>query len=144
MAAVAPVERLRCNLCLAILSVRQPSAAGVHEVSFVDRHTPEECARATAQRIKVLEEMHHRDARELESQAEVINELGQWVGLSGQIIDAGRKWLEHRQKRAEDLARLRGVFQTGDRQLLHPLFASEEAVAEAIRAAILAVDRRPQ
>ncbi len=138
-----PVERKRCKLCLAILEITHISYEGhVTRVGSAERHTPEECARATEARIRVLEEVHQRDARELETQSRLIAIFGQWIGVSSQLLDAGEKWLEHRAKRVADIARLRGAFSTGDRSLQHPLWQSEEELATKIAEALDLVKKR--
>lgn len=143
VAPATPVERRRCPLCLAILEIVHTSEGGMVSRVSSDRHTPEACRESTLQRIKVLEEVHQRDARELETQSGLINDLGEWIGLAGEILDAGKKWLPHREKRAEDVARLRSVVPTGVRRTMHPLFEAEEQVAQAIAKALAVVERRP-
>lgn len=138
---VAPVDRRRCALCLAILEIVHTSEGGTVSRVSSDRHTPEACRESTLQRIKVLEEVHQRDARELETQAGLINDLGEWIGLAGEILDAGKKWLPHRAKRAEDMTRIRGALPTGERRTMHPLFEAEELVAQAIAKALRAVEK---
>lgn len=105
-------------------------------------HSPEQCAISTGLRIRVLEEMHLRDTQEIEQHKVMIDQLGAWIGATGDILDAGGRWLVHRAQRAEDIARLRSAFGTQDRALQHPLWQAEEAVAGAIRAAMELVEKR--
>lgn len=136
-----PVSRKRCPLCLAILELTHVSGGAIATVRF-DQHTPDRCEASTLQRIKVLEEMHLRDARDLEAQSAVIDNLGLLVGACSAIVNAGRKWLVLRGKRASDLVRLRNAFGTQDRANCNPLWASEEEVAEAVKSAIELVEKR--
>lgn len=136
-----PVERKRCPLCSAILEMIRV-VDGSPVVMRFDGHTPASCERSTLQRIKVLEELCQRDAHDIQQQHQVIDELGQWVGVSSGILAAGRRWLEHRARRVADIARLRGTFGTQDRATQHPLWASEEELATAITDAIAQVEKR--
>lgn len=136
-----PVERKRCPLCLAILEMSRV-VDGSPVVMRFDGHAPAACEASTLQRIRVLEELNRKDARDLAHCESVINDLGQWVGVSAGILAAGRRWLEHRSKRAADIARLRGAFGTQDRATQHPLWASEEELAKAITEAIAQVEKR--
>lgn len=136
-----PVSRKRCPLCLAILELVHVQGGAVATMRFGE-HTPEGCAASTLQRIKVLEEMHHRDARDLEQQSAAINDLGQILGAIAPIVDVGRRWLIHRTKRAADLTRLRNAFGTEDRAAHNPLWQAEGEVAEAIKNAIELVEKR--
>lgn len=141
MVTTTPISRKSCPLCLAILEITHISDGRPVTVRF-DRHTSESCETSTMQRIKVLEEMHFRDSRDLESQAGVINDLSLMIAPCSSIIDAGRRWLSHRAKRAVDLARLRNAFGTQDRENHNPLWQAEEEVAVAIQSAIDAVEKR--
>jgi hypothetical protein len=136
-----PVTRKRCPLCLAILELSYVAGGAIATVRF-EQHTPEKCEASTLQRIKVLEEIHLRDVRELESQSHAINDLGQMIGACSGIVNAGRKWLVHRAKRAVDLERLRNAFGTQDRANCNPLWDAEAEVALAIEIAIQLVAKR--
>lgn len=142
MVTTTPVSRRRCPLCLAILSVEGVSRDGEVVRMEFDGHTPETCTVTTLQRIKVLEESALRDGRELSSQSKVIDDLGEWVGVASGILAAGRRWLGHRGKRMEDISRLRSAFGTQDRSNNNPLWAAEQEVADAIAAAVSAVEMR--
>lgn len=141
MVTTTPLTRKRCPLCLAILELTHIADGQPVTVKF-DRHTPESCEASTMQRIKVLEELHFRDSRDLELQSGVINDLGLMIGPCSAIVDAGRRWLVHRGRRAGDLARLRNAFGTQDRENHNPLWQAEEEVAAAIQSAIDAVEKR--
>lgn len=136
-----PVSRKRCPLCLAILELTHVQGGAVATMKFQE-HTAEKCEASTLQRIKVLEEMHHRDSYNLEQQSAAINDLGQVLGAIAPIVDAGRRWLIHRTKRAADPARLRNAFGTEDKVANNPLWEAEGQVAEAIKNAIELVEKR--
>jgi hypothetical protein len=109
-----------------------------------DGHTTEKCLEHTEKRIKTLEQMHAEDSRQLEISQSALNDLGMLLGPVVTVIDAGRRWLAMRAKRAADIARLRNAFGTVDRENHHPLWKSEEEVAAAISAVIAASERRPR
>lgn len=129
-------------MCLAILSIEGVSIDGEVVRMEFDRHSPEACMTTTIQRIKALEEASLRDARELATQSKVIDDLGEWIGVAAGILAAGRRWLEHRAKRMEDIARLRNAFGTQNQINNNPLWAAEQEVADAIVTAIQAVELR--
>lgn len=142
MVTTTMTTRKRCPLCLAILVVESVSASGaVTRVESPD-HTQSSCEAATLSRIRVLEEMHVRDGYRMESDNKMIEDLGAWIGISSTIVEAGRRWLEHRQKRSEDIARLRSAFGTNERATQHPLWQAEEEVATAIQQAIDIIEER--
>lgn len=141
MVTTTPISRKTCPLCLAILEITHIADGNPVTVKF-ERHTRESCEASTLQRIKVLEEMHFRDSRDLEAQSGVINELSLMIGPATAIVSAGRKWIGHRLKRAADLARLRNAFGTQDRENHNPLWQAEEEVATAIQSAIDAIEKR--
>lgn len=139
MVTTAPIDRRRCPLCLSILEVSQAQDGKVERLQFP--HPPENCRTITLQRIKALEEqvlsLGHR-----ERDAELtIDRLGHYVGVAAGILAAGRRWLEHRKQRAEDLQRLRKALGTNERNLQHPLWIAEEEVATAIQCAIDFVEK---
>lgn len=141
MVTTTPVARKRCPLCLAILEISHVDQGQIVKHAF-DGHTPEACAASTEQRIKVLEQIHIQDARQLEIHTDALNDLGSLLGPAVTIVNAGRRWLALRVQRAADLARLRGAFGTIDRANHHPLWQAEEEVAGAITDAIDAVEKR--
>lgn len=136
-----PLTRKRCPLCLAILELTYVADGAVSTTKF-DGHTAESCARSTAQRIKVLEEIHLRDSQQLDMQNQAIGELGEALGSWVALVDAGRRWLMHRAKRKDDLAHLRSAFGTGDRTANHPLWQAEEEVAVALEKTIAAIEKK--
>lgn len=142
MAVTTPVDRKRCSLCLMVLEVATVALDGSVVRMEFDHHTALRCAAMTESRIRALEEIHMRDARQIEAQDRSIADLGEWIGVAAGILASGRRWIAHRQKRAEDIARLRSALATGDRVAQNPLWAAEEEVVEAIRTAIAAVELR--
>lgn len=136
-----PISRKRCPLCLAILEIKHVVDGEVSTTTF-NGHTSDACTEATLQRIKVLEELHTRDAHALAALNRAVNDLGEALGHWVPLIDAGRRWLAHRAKRKEDLARLRGAMGTSDRMSQHPLWEAEEETASALQKTIDAIEKR--
>jgi hypothetical protein len=139
MAVTMPAERKRCPLCLAILEMRAVGESGQVATVKLDGHTPVTCEASTLSRIKVLEEMHQRDARDLEHQAGVIAQLGAMIGSLSGVVTIGRRWLALRAQRVADIARIRGAFGTADRASQHPLWEAEADLATAVNVVIEAV-----
>jgi hypothetical protein len=138
--AVTPVQRKRCDLCLAILEIVTLSPVGtMTRQAFA--HTAEDCRTATIQRMRVYEEMHMRDTLEIQRQGTILESLANMVGATGEILDAGKRWLEHRSQRAEDMRRLRSAFGTSERTMMHPLYVAEEQVAEAIQRGLVLAEK---
>lgn len=137
-----PVRRKQCALCCQITEISHVDLDGKVTTVKFDLHTEETCRSSTLQRIKVLEELHIRDRRDIDHQTGVIQDLGLLIGSLSSVVSAGRRWIEHRRKRAEDLVRLRNTFGTQDRAIQHPLWQAEEDVAAAIDQAIGAVEKR--
>lgn len=135
MVTTTPISRRRCQLCLTIVEISQVVEGRMTQVTF-QNHTPESCEKYTLQRIKVLEELHMKDSMYAESQSQTITDLSHWIGICTKLVDAGKKWVQHRDKRQADIARLRSAFGTGERADHHPLWAAEEEVAEAMKVAI--------
>lgn len=139
MVTTFPVERSRCPLCLAILEIARVTDGTVARLEFT--HSDETCRTVTLQRLKALEEqVLSLGHRERDSEL-TIDRLGQYVGVAAAILAGGRRWLEHRKQRSEDLRRLRQAFGTSERNLHNPLWAAEEEVAGAIQHAIDFVEK---
>ena len=139
MTTTTPINRTRCPLCLSTLEIAHVVDGNVVKMAF-DGHTADSCSRSTLQRIRVLEEMHHRDSILLESQNATINDLGKWVGACANLMASGKKWLGLRAKRAEDLARLRGAFGTQEREKQLPLWDAESEVAALLEKSIAQIE----
>jgi hypothetical protein len=138
--AVTPVQRKRCDLCLAILEIATMASCGsVIRQSFA--HSPEECRSSTIQRMRVYEEMHMKDTLEIQRQNVILEGLANMIGATGEILDAGKRWIEHRRQRAEDMRRLRSAFGTNERTMMHPLYVAEEQVAEAIQRGLVLAEK---
>lgn len=144
MAVISPAERKRCQLCLAILEMRAVGDSGRVATVRLEGHSSDSCAASTLARIRVLEEMHQRDARDLEAQAGVIDQLGGMIGSLSGLVSIGRRWLALRAQRAADIARIRGAFGTSDRAAQHPLWEAEADLATAVTAVIDAVEKESQ
>jgi hypothetical protein len=134
---MAGVEPRRCELCGTAV------ALDVEGGQFVfANHTPDFCRGMTIGRLKTYQEIIDQSVRDQATQEGQLIELGAYLQVLEEIIDAGRGWLAERGKRAEDLGRLRKAFGTNEARMEHPLWRTEEDVAQAVAKAVEAVDRK--